>query len=496
MRTLLGLTVVASLALGCSNAEKDDGPGVGGGTYGATGTGAAEPVGVPESAEPATGGDLIVCGDAGAPIPLTTERLRGYASAQYARAALANHQWPDAASLATEDFEGFYLDQRAVSAPALSARLYETQADSFTLESRVRLPSREDLIRPRLVVLVDVSGSSLSSVAARNEALRGLAAAVDAGKAPSLSVVTFGEKATKVLDAVAPAGPEVEDLLPSLHAEPGNSLLDALAIATAGAEAPDGTETITPTSVLILTDGAFVPDTKLLTTVEEAATRGATVSIAQLGATGGSDASGASVVLRAGTLVAVARAGGGSTLFFSDPLEAQSFLSTRYDELFAVSPTMTLNVTVPTFALTDAPPVGEVLPASALSPGATFGAQLTVRPNLDCTTGLDAVPADAVIHLKLNRGDITEAELDLAWGSLLPGAASGDVLEQAVWGTVVALRTKNDDMLAKTIQKVNQLAAAPSCDAGSDCAIALQLADLLRDACSVGGSTSLECASL
>lgn len=497
MRTLLGLTMVASLALGCGTADDDGAFGGGANGFESSGAGAAEPAGVPDSEEP-TQGDLLVCGDPAAAIPLATERLRGYASAQYARAALANQQWPDAASLATEDFEGFYLDQRPLSAPALSARLYETQPDSYTLESRVRLPSRDDLVRPRLVVLVDVSGSSLSTLAVRDEALRGVAAAVDAGSAPSLSVITFGEKATKVLDAVPPASPAVEELLPNLHPELGSSLLDALALATIDPEAPDGNQTATPTSVLILTDGAFVPDTQLITAVSEASARGASVSIAQLGAPGGSDASGASVVLRAGTLVGIASAGRGATLFFNDPLEAQSFFTTRYDELFALSPAMTLNVVVPTLLLTDAPAVGNVLPASALSPSATFGAQLTVRPNLDCTTGLDAIPADSVVHLKLDRsgGTEAEAEADLAWGSLLPGSASGDLLEQAVWGTVVALRTKNDDLLAKTIQKVNVLIATPSCEAGSDCAIALQLADLLRDACSVSGSPSPECASL
>ena len=489
MRALiLGLSM--SLLAGCETGKGDLGGGgfsEGGSSGTGTGFGGAEATDVPAEPSVSLVKDSAGCIGPGtfATVPVSG-RVHGYASAQYVRAALRDKVWPAPSLVAVDDFEGYYLDQLAFDGPVtFSAKLQLESTQAAVLEARARLAPIE-VSRPPLIVLLDVSGSSVSVASVRDGLLQSLAAQVDAGTTPRLVLVSFGDEPVKLLDVgMGEAGEAVASLV--LRPEARSSLREAVAL-LGNPNGADALPTDPGTHALIVTDAAFLPDEKLLAEIRGASSRGVKVSIAQLAPTAGADASGASVVLRAQTLEAVAKAGRGTTLFFDGGMEGdkrdfEAFFEARADEVFGVGPAGVLHITLPMPVTTEAPEGNPPPPDAPTTPIASVGASLAVVPAV-CSGDLSLVGPDEVVEIAWLEGEqVVGTPQSFPWASLKPDQPATGVAA-LVQATALALRTQSPTHLGDAVDLALPLIEA-ACDPGSACAVATQLTDVLRGACAV-----------
>lgn len=326
MRTLL-LTLVASLAVACSDSDgttSNDGGGSSTGT-GAGSGGFDPPVvegtteGHSSGSDAATQGDNAVACTNPADIPIDVSLPFGFepalAAGQYVDSMLGQGFLPDSSALRFEPLRA-YLENRD-GGERLEAWVEPRGTDSVRLQVRTRAAAMGTLSAPpdHVVVVLDVSSSMAQSATLRDQELEALVSHLAQRPIPGrFSLITFAGEAVRVLEGVDAANAPSELASASTQLVPGDghNLSAALKEAAALVDSKERTQ------LIVLTDGGFSADSSALEQARALRDGGALLSAVQLTAPTGfqrSELAGAQTALHLDMLTELAKAGGGFALF-------------------------------------------------------------------------------------------------------------------------------------------------------------------------------------
>ncbi|NUP12210.1 MAG: VWA domain-containing protein [Polyangiaceae bacterium] len=513
MRLALSISFAACLALvGCSttndgSVEDDDGgsfnDGGSGPGNGSGGGGAAvgleegavgEDVNSPEAGSACEPGSR----DPGQLLRVRPRSVGGFASAQYARAAIASGQWPDPVVLRLDDFVGYYQDRIVLPAEIpLEVRGLVSQIDEVnaSISLSARLPVQTARSPVHIIAVTDVSESTGGFVGTRDGALDALASRIASAETDSLSVVAFGDPPEIIFEHAtgADAQAQLSSNKPRLQPRTGNDLLGALAAATDLAAAGESTH------ILLLTDGGVAWGPDLEKAIVSARDRGIVTSVAQVGRDNNTDAP---LFLNDALLENIARTGDGTRLYLPPPSideasEAELALRGRYDALFTIASSKAwLEITLPSGVTAVTESFGE--PSSGpVGYGRPVG--LTFDVVAACDTAFQSEGSSFQVALVTEDGPMATGALPLAIASgAVPSTDPTAQVNVAITRVVKALRSRSGSDLAIAHEAVSKISldgqtACPElvpdvCEPSKEiCCVRSDLLELVAGACSLAG---------
>ncbi len=470
------------------------GQGQGGGGY--QGEGGAQsgggPAGLEAAVQDVTNGphDGPVACDGADPSALSSSEHRprsrgGFASAQYARAALASGHWPDPTVLREADFQRYFGDRVPVAQGAqLDARLHAkpTSDGSTALDVSVRLAPPAAAPPVHLIVVADVSESASASLEARNGALDAIAHAVDAHPDDTLSLVVFASPAEVLIDR-APQGKAfatLEETRAELYARPSSDLIGGISLAiglSAGGEA---------THLLVITDGGTKWDDSIRDLVEEASEHGVVTSVAQI-AKSGSDAT---PTLNDALLQGIAEAGMGTRLYFGDA-EARAVFEGRYGEVTSIaSSSATLSLTLPAGLDLVGGEQGDVL-GRPIGYARRIGTEVVASPGCADVFGASQTATLSVAVMDGNGDVLANGNVPLAYADAVDVNSDGSLLEGAIAKVVVALRSRDASALDAAHAALLSIegCVAGDCSVADACCVRDELLSMIESTCPLFAQT-------